>query len=40
MLPIRMQVYPKREAFPEFFLVFSKYTLNFEYFEKKDDPHS
>ena len=40
MPPIRMQLSPKREAFPEFFLAFSKYTLNFEDFEKRDDPHS
>ena len=39
MLPIRMQVSPKREAFPELFHGFSKYILNFEDFEKRDHPH-
>ena len=38
--PIRTQLSQKQEAFPEFFLAFSKSTLNFEHFEKKDDPHS
>ena len=40
MPPIRMQLSQKQEAFPQFFLAFSKYTLNFEVFEKRDDPHS
>ena len=30
----------KQKAFSEFFLPFSKSTLTFEHFEKKDDPHS
>ena len=38
--PIRMQLSQEQEAFSEFFLVFSKSTLNFEHFQKKDDPHS
>ena len=38
--PIRTQLSQKQEAFCEFFLAFSKSTLNFEHFEKKDDPHS
>ena len=38
--PIRMQLSQKQEAFSEFFLAFSKSTLNFEHFQKKDDPHS
>ena len=38
--PIRTQLSQKQEAFPEFFLAFSKSTLNFEHFQKKDDPHS
>ena len=38
--PIRTQLSQKQEAFSEFFLAFSKCTLNFEHFEKKDDPHS
>ena len=37
---IRMQLSQKQEAFPQFFLAFSKSTLNFEHFQKKDDPHS
>ena len=38
--PIRTQLSQKQQAFPEFFLAFSKSTLNFEHFEKKDDPRS
>ena len=38
--PIRTQLSQKQEAFPQFFLAFSKSTLNFEHFQKKDDPHS
>ena len=38
--PIRMPLSPKHMAFSEFFLAFSKSTLNFEHFLKKDDPHS
>ena len=38
--PIRMQLSQKQEPFPEFLLAFSKYTLNFEDFEKRNDPHS
>ena len=34
------QLSQKQKAFSEFFLAFSKYTLNFEEFEKRDDPHS
>ena len=30
----------KRQAFSEFFLAFSKSTLNFEHLQKKDDLHS
>ena len=40
MPPIRTQLSQKQEAFPQFFLAFSKSTLNFEHFQKKDDPHS
>ena len=40
MPPIRMQLSQKQKAFCEFFLTFSKSTLNFEHFQKKDDPHS
>ena len=38
--PFRMQISQKQEAFAQFFLAFSKSTLNFEHFQKKDDPHS
>ena len=38
--PIRTQLSQKQQAFSDFFLAFSKSTLNFEHFEKKDDPHS
>ena len=36
MPPIRTQLSQKQEAFPQFFLAFSKSTLNFEHFQKKD----
>ena len=38
--PIRMQLSQKHTAFSQFFDAFSKFTLNFEHFQKKDDPHS
>ena len=38
--PIGTQLFQKEKAFSEFFLPFSKSTLNFEHFEKNDDPHS
>ena len=38
--PIWTQLSQKQQAFPQFFLAFSKATLNFEHFEKKDDPPS
>ena len=38
--PIRTQLSEKRQAFSKFFLPFSKSTLNFESFQKKDDLHS
>ena len=37
---IRMQLSQKQKAFSEFFLTFFKSTLDFEDFEKRDDPHS
>ena len=37
---IRTPLSQKHTAFSEFFLAFSKATLNFEHFQKKDDPHS
>ena len=36
----RTQLSQKTKAFSQFFLAFSKYTLNFEDFEKRDDPDS
>ena len=38
--PIRTKLSQKQEAFPEFFLAFSKSSLSFEHFQKKDDPPS
>ena len=38
--PIWTILSQKHKAFSSFFLVFSKYTLNFEHFQKKDDPRS
>ena len=40
MQPIHMQLSQKLKFFSEFFNVFSKSRLNFEYFQKKDDAHS
>ena len=37
---IRTQLSQKQKAISGFFLEFSKSTLNFEHFPKKDDPHS
>ena len=36
----RKQFSPKQKAFSQIFLPFSKSTLNFEHFQKKDDLHS
>ena len=38
--PIPTIISRKQGPFSEFFLAFSKSTLNFEHFQKKDDPHS
>ena len=38
--PIRMLLSKKHIAFSQFFLAFWKSTLNFEHFQRKDDPHS
>ena len=38
--PIQILLYQKRKTFSEFFSSFLKSTLNFVYFQKKDDPHS
>ena len=39
MQPIHMELSEKLKTFSEFFGPFSKSGLNFEHFEKKDDPH-
>ena len=39
-IPIQMQLSQESKTFSLFFAAFSKSTLNFKYFEKKDDPHS
>ena len=38
--PIPTQFSRKQKASSQFFLAFSKSTLTFEQFQKKDDPHS
>ena len=38
--PISTRLSQKQKAISQFFLAFSKSTLNFEHFQKKDDPHS
>ena len=35
-----MRLSKKQEIFSEFFFAFSKSTLNFEHFAKKEQPHS
>ena len=40
MQPIRMQLSQKLKTFSGLFNIFSKSSLNFEYFQKKDDAHS
>ena len=40
MTLIHMQLSQKLTTFYEFFYIFSKSKVNFEPFEKKDDPHS
>ena len=35
-----MQISPKPKTFSQFFIASMKSTLNSEYFEKKDEPHS
>ena len=37
--PFQMQLSQKQEIFSEFFFAFSKSTLNFEHFPKKEQPH-
>ena len=36
---IRMQLSQKQKALPQLFLPLSELTINFEHFQKKDDPH-
>ena len=38
--PIQMQLSQKQKTFSEFLSAFSTSRLNFEHFQKKDDPHS
>ena len=38
-IPIKMQLSQKQKFFSEYFASFLKSTINFKYFEKKDDPH-
>ena len=38
--PIQRQLSQKQQTFSDFFAAFLKSSLNFEYFLKKDDPHS
>ena len=38
--PILKELFQKLKSFSQFFRAFSKSGLNFEHFEKKDDPHS
>ena len=38
--PIQILLSQKRKSFSNFFSAFSKSTLNFAHFQKKDDPHS
>ena len=40
MQTIQMPLSQKQNIFPEFFSSFFKFALNFEHFQKKDDPHS
>ena len=40
MQPIHMQLSQKVNTSSQFFPAFSKSSLNFEHFQKKDDPHS
>ena len=40
MEPIQILLSQKKNTFPEFFSSFLKSTLNFDYFQKKDDHNS
>ena len=39
-IPIQMQFSKKEKKFSKIFAAFLRSSLNFEYFEKKDDPHN
>ena len=39
MIPIQSQLSQKQRNFCQFLTAFLKYGLNFEYFEKQDDPN-
>ena len=38
-IPVQMQLSQKEKTFSQFYGAFLQFRLNFEYFEKKDDPH-
>ena len=38
--PIQIQLSQKQKTFSQFLPAFLKYRLSFEYFQKKDNPHS
>ena len=40
MQPIQIELSEKQKTFPRFLSAFPKSKLNFEYFQKKDDPHT
>ena len=40
MQTIQMPLSQKQNIFPQFFSSFFESTLNFEHFQRKDDPHS
>ena len=39
LLRFEMPFSQKQKIFSDFFFAFSKFRFNFEYFQKKDDPH-
>ena len=39
-LPVQVQLSEKLKRFYQFFIAFSESALNFEHFEKKNEPHS
>ena len=40
MIAIQMQLSQKQKTFSEFFVPFLKSGINFQYFEKRYDPHT